>query len=99
MINLNFESATLAAGISFVDDIHSLPDSVRLGSAVYRDVPDVRVLGDPALGELVAHRSGPDSLRGHYECLQFHGWYQRDERRLYAGCAAAGLAECEARVR
>ena len=77
---------TMVAGISFVDDIHSLPDSVRLPAAVSSAAMAFYQL-DILHPEhsLVGCYLGFDCLRRYYECHQFYGWYQRNYSRVFAG--------------
>lgn len=67
-------AVTLAAGISFVDDIHSLPDSLRLVAQFVAMGIDVLSVGYLAFGYVVDRASCIDRMRGSDEHHQFYGW-------------------------
>lgn len=84
-------AVTLAAGISFVDDIHSLPDSLRLvvqfvamGLMFYQ-------LDILPFGYVVDRASCIDRMRGSDEHHQFYGWGEWNHGGIFVGgaCSAA----------
>ena len=75
---------TLVAGISFVDDIHSLPDSVRL------------VAQFSAAAMAVDNTVGTNSICWCHECNKLHGWNQWHHSGILFGCIGfVGSSEYE----
>ena len=64
---------TLVAGVSFIDDIHSLPDSV-IGSTVCCRCNGILSTWHIALVNVVDYTVGTNSICWCYKCNKFHGW-------------------------
>ena len=86
---------TLVAGVSFVDDIHSLPDSVRLVVQFAAAVMAFYQLG-------ILHWSmwwiitGTNSICWCDECNKLYGWNQWYYDRIFFGCVnSVGIGKYE----
>ena len=79
---------TLVAGVSFIDDIRSLPDSVRLIAhfvAMALMFYQIGILQWELWWVVLIG----DCLRRCHQYLQFYGWDQRDNGRLRYGCGGS----------